>query len=386
MTPLSPLERRLTERLGLAPRAAWRRQLPNALAELGGRLRLSPAELERRLLTDPAGLDGLASHLVVSESYFFRHPEQLAQLVIHLRARRTAAPTDRVAVWSAGCARGEEIYSVGLALAAAFGVGAPQWISLRGTDISTAAIDRARQGRFPGWSWRRARAPQPHVSFLPDGEVVLASWLRDWVEFDTALVSDRARTLPDDHLDAILFRNVGIYLTEEALRETYAALSRVLRPDGLLFIAPTDPPPRGFTLFPGTTAVFSKPGAADRHHPTATLRGALESTPTPARPRAPPPDPAMAVRCAMSHLVEGRYGAASDELRRATTLSPDDPLLRYWHAFALTRGGLRRRAELQLNALFRLLSTREPAALLEDAQTTVGELWAAAEQLRSEPT
>lgn len=129
MTPLSPLERRLTERLGLAPRAAWRRQLPSALAELGGRLRLSPAELERRLLTDPAGLDGLASHLVVSESYFFRHPEQLAQLVAHVRERRTAAPTDRVAVWSAGCARGEEIYSVGLALAAAFGVAAPQWVT-----------------------------------------------------------------------------------------------------------------------------------------------------------------------------------------------------------------------------------------------------------------
>lgn len=169
---------------------------------------------------------------MVSESCFFRHPEQFSRLVTHAQTRLVEAPATRVTVWSAGCARGEELYSVGLALAAALGTLAPQRVSLHGTD----------------------------------GEVTVARWLRDWATFDTALVSDRARSLPSEHIDIVLFRNVGIYLTEDALREAYA-LSRELKPDGLLFIAPTDPPPQDFTLLPATTAIFRKPSAPPRVAP-----------------------------------------------------------------------------------------------------------------------
>ena len=403
----APVQQRLSDVFGLAPRTAWKRQLPKAISELAKDLAVEPRALERRLLVDRGTLGLLVSFLVVSESFFFRHEDQNPYLLEHLR--ELSRERQRAVVWSAGCARGEEAYSVGLLLTDAFGPEVRCWVDLLGTDLSAPAIARARTGEFGSWSWRRGSQHRQHVTFRPDGSFRIADWLRDWIRFDTALVADRARTMPEDHVDIILFRNVGIYQTRAALAETHYALLRVLKPGGLLFIAPSDPTPSGFELVP-EAAIYRKPcvtantlpeesprvtggmpvaTARRSEHGSGSVGGAVpadirqpdrcSSTPPPL-PR-PEGEPSSTLEDARGQLARCLHRASGAELRLASALSPEDPLLRYWHAVALVRSGMSRRARLQLSALLELLATRGADDVLGDQETRVHQLRTAAWRL-----
>jgi chemotaxis methyl-accepting protein methylase len=387
VTAVQSVSHHLSERYGLRPRETWSQLIQQILAEHEHPAGASSMEIERWLIARPALLTTLLDRLVVSESFFFRHEDQMAILIEDLVTRLKNDPHERHVVWSAGCARGEEIYSVGLALVKVVGTSAISRVRLCGTDVSAAAIAQAKTGRFGAWSWRREPRRHEHVCFHDDGQLAVAEWLRDWVEFDMGLVRERADTLPSDHVDAVLFRNVAIYLTEDALAATYRALRRVLRPGGLLLVAPTDPPPRDFIAVEhGTspTLAFRKPDRSD----AAIRSSAVTDKKSPPLPStavpAADPHPTRALRHAMASLAERDYDGAAAELCRAALLFPDHSLLRYWSAYALLRGGYLRRAGVQLGALTQLLSKRGERELLEDAETTTRELWHAAERLQQE--
>ena len=102
--------------------------------------------------SDPAGgrglLDRLIDQVTVQETAFARDPGQLDAIPWHglLQAARAAEP-GAIRVWSAGCASGEEAYTLALLAAEAFApVRAP--VEVLGTDISGAAIAAAVAGRY----------------------------------------------------------------------------------------------------------------------------------------------------------------------------------------------------------------------------------------------
>src|SRR5262245_45732121 len=118
--------------------------------------RARTADLDRyleRLAAEDALLDDLVGELTVGETYFFREPAQFQFL------RREALPALKrraeqghvVRVWSAGCASGEEAYSLAILLEEA---GLGEQVSLLATDISRAALARARQAVYGTWSLR----------------------------------------------------------------------------------------------------------------------------------------------------------------------------------------------------------------------------------------
>ena len=121
-------------------------------AEAGMRLAMQRLGLDdidvlgARIRTDRAALEVLVDELAVGETYFFREPAQFGALRDHilpdLLARRPAG--HRLRVWSAGCASGEEAYSLAI-LFAEMGLG--ERVDLLATDVSAEKLARARAGR-----------------------------------------------------------------------------------------------------------------------------------------------------------------------------------------------------------------------------------------------
>ncbi len=121
--------------------------------------RAGVADLEayaKQLETQESVLDDLIVELTVGETYFFREPDQFAflrrEVLPALRARVTERlPGSIIRAWSAGCASGEEAYSLAMLFDSE---GLARHASVLATDISQAALAKARQGVYRGWSLR----------------------------------------------------------------------------------------------------------------------------------------------------------------------------------------------------------------------------------------
>lgn len=177
-------------------------------------------------------------HLVVGETFFFRQPEHFDIIAEHLKGM-AASDREVLDAWSAGCATGEEAFSLAAAL---LGVPHPfREVRVLGTDLSDQHVDAARQGRFGTWSVR-ATTPLRFPLFEPDGGAdrqrrVLAP-LRRITRFHQHNLLD----VPPEpgRFELIFCRNVLIYLAPEAARRVVENLTRALAPGGLLFFGPMD--------------------------------------------------------------------------------------------------------------------------------------------------
>ena len=137
----------LAERTGLWFGAHNIDLLERGLGQLGAALGLPLDVLCERLRTDDpksALWHKLVEVVTVGETYLFRHPEQLTLLGQRLVPERLAKGQRLLRAWSAGCATGEEAYSLAMVLHRA----APSCeLSVLGTDISTQALAVAARAR-----------------------------------------------------------------------------------------------------------------------------------------------------------------------------------------------------------------------------------------------
>jgi chemotaxis protein methyltransferase CheR len=101
-------------------------------------------ELQRRVFADPADFAVLLDHLTVRVSEMFRDPAWFANLRTHVVPR--LVERDQIRIWVAGCADGEEAWSLAILLAEA---GALSRSRIYATDIDPTALERARSGIFP---------------------------------------------------------------------------------------------------------------------------------------------------------------------------------------------------------------------------------------------
>ncbi|HEX8953660.1 MAG TPA: CheR family methyltransferase, partial [Polyangia bacterium] len=131
---LAPL---LASRAGLDP-PAW--ALEARVRERAQALGVSDADYVARAAADSAELDRLIELLRVGETRFFRHRAQLAAL----GERVLPSLRSPVAAWSAGCASGEEAWTLAMLLCER-GLLFDVWA----TDLSATALARAQQGRYP---------------------------------------------------------------------------------------------------------------------------------------------------------------------------------------------------------------------------------------------
>jgi chemotaxis protein methyltransferase CheR len=206
------------------------------------------ASLERyceKLTTDEAALDDLVGELTVSETYFFREPGQFdfirREVLADLRQCRGSSHIFRV--WSAGCATGEEAYS----LAILFAQEAPgSRTHLLATDISRVALARAQQATYNRWSLRGTGAALAKPYLIQSGNrFTLNESIRRRVRFEYLnLAQDVYPSLTSGawSMDLILCRNVLIYLDPETVARVAHRLYQSLAPGGWLIAASSDPP------------------------------------------------------------------------------------------------------------------------------------------------
>jgi chemotaxis protein methyltransferase CheR len=295
-----------------ALRTALRRAAPGA----------DPAGFLRAVADPDQGaqlLGRLIDEVTVQETFFARDVAQLRVIPwASLRAwRARGGPGGPIRVWSAGCATGEEAYT--LALEATLALGAsPAPVDVLGTDISPAALAAAAAGRY-GERAVRLLAPavrEHYLSHQPDGRYQVTMPLRALARFRQHNLALAPGPPPGEAaFDVVVCRNVLIYLSTQLIGRAVGNLERALRPGGVLVL-----------------------GAADVLHRTAA-RKAASGPPSEPRPPGPhhirpvmpnaPARPAAVGRrqrlaAALEAADAGNRTQALAEVSRLLTSTPDD--------------------------------------------------------------
>jgi chemotaxis protein methyltransferase CheR len=200
----------------------------------------------RRLLLSCAGraeFRRLLRCVTIGETAFFRVPSQFEAL------REALVPAiigkhkgGAIGIWSAGCATGEEAYSIAITLAEMSRALRGWHAQVLGTDVSAEAIANARQGCYSERALSavtRERLAR-HFRRRPDGYEVKPE-LRRRVAFDEFNLAGCGYPRVDDRpWDIIFCRNVTMYFRPQTTRRVVAKFGQVLCPGGFLVLGPTE--------------------------------------------------------------------------------------------------------------------------------------------------
>lgn len=192
----------------------------------------------------------LIATLTVGETYFFRHAPQfnlLRSIILPdlIAGRRQSRRVLRL--WSAGCATGEEAYSLAMLLHDLLPDPQGWEVHLLATDINQRALAAAEEGLYTRWSFREQADRYRNRHFVAEGpRYRLRDEVRRLVTFRYLNLAEEPAVWPTPDaaaMDLILCRNVTLYFTPEAARAAMQRLCRALAPGGWLLVSPTDPHP-----------------------------------------------------------------------------------------------------------------------------------------------
>jgi two-component system CheB/CheR fusion protein len=178
----------------------------------------------------------LLSDLLISVTTFFRDRDAfdaVAKLLPGLFAAKGLK--DPIRVWSAGCATGEEAFSLGILMleeAARHDVRPP--IQIFGSDLDVRGLAAAREARFPAAIEADVSEERLRRFFTRDGDQYrVRQELRDIVLF---AIHDLLKDPPFLHMDLICCRNVMIYLDRDLQEQVCSTFHYALSPGGYLFL------------------------------------------------------------------------------------------------------------------------------------------------------
>ena len=234
---------------------------------------------------DPAERDRLVEDVIVAESWFFRD-RQVFEFVADVAATRAPLPgRSPVRILCAPCASGEEPYSVAMALLDA-GL-QPAHFSIDAVDVSRAALERARRGRYSANAFRNADCSFRDRWFRTEGAAaVIDERVRSCVRFDWANLVDASSQADRGPYDVVFCRNLLIYLTADAREKMERTLDRLLRADGILVLGAAEPPIlRGDWIPAGAASLFALRRGVHLH----ATAGPIGARPTPLPPAAGKP-------------------------------------------------------------------------------------------------
>jgi chemotaxis protein methyltransferase CheR len=181
----------------------------------------------------------LALELTIGETYFFRNAEQLrAFSALPLPQCSPHSAARGLRILSAGCASGEEPYSLAIVLREQPRIAAGAEVSILGIDVNASALERAARGSYSAWALRETDAATRARWFRRDGETF------SLIESVRAMVCFQERNLAEENFalwqpeafDVVFCRNVLMYFTPDAARAAVSRIARSLVPGGYLFL------------------------------------------------------------------------------------------------------------------------------------------------------
>jgi chemotaxis protein methyltransferase CheR len=191
-------------------------------------------EYENLLAKNNEEYHNLLDRLTINVSNFFRDVsvfEGIKKLILPGLANKR-----HIRIWSAGCANGEEPYSLAMLFDRAF-PGRRHW-EITATDIDPSCLSRAKEGRY-----RTQALVEMPVEFKTrylthDGELwSIKDELKKRIKFKQL---DLTRPLPNEHYDLILCRNVMIYFLPQLQTRLFEEFRQMLVPSGYLVLGKTE--------------------------------------------------------------------------------------------------------------------------------------------------
>jgi two-component system CheB/CheR fusion protein len=210
-------------------------------------------------------VQALFADLLISVTAFFRDGqsfETLAEKVIP-RMFEDRNANHSIRVWVAGCATGEEAYSVAMLLLEELDRHKSQpEIQVFGSDLDTGALAIAREGRYPVAVEADLSEERVNRFFTKEGDHYrVKRELRDLVLFAShSLLKDP----PFSRLDLILCRNLLIYLDRELQQHACTVFHYALNPGGYLFLGSSetaDNPPNLFRAIDRGARIYQSIGS-----------------------------------------------------------------------------------------------------------------------------
>jgi two-component system, chemotaxis family, CheB/CheR fusion protein len=189
------------------------------------------------LEVDPEEFTHLFNTILINVTSFFRDPPAWeyigAEILPRLAADKRA--DEPIRVWSAGCASGEEAYTLAMAIAEALGPEAvKERVKIYATDIDEDALNQARQARYTA---KQVEAVPPELLeryFERNGQgYVFSKELRRSVIFGR---HDLIQDAPISRIDLLVCRNTLMYLNSDTQSHVLARFSFALREGGYLFL------------------------------------------------------------------------------------------------------------------------------------------------------
>jgi chemotaxis methyl-accepting protein methylase len=227
------------------------------------------AELYADAVAGGPAWEALLAQLTIGETYFFRNGAQFDALrdaiLPELLERRDALRTLRV--WSAGCATGEEPYSLAILLSELLPSDHSWNASILATDINPVFLARAREALYGNWSFRETPDELRARYWAEEqGRWRLRSDIRRMVSFARLNLAEPcfpAITNGTSAMDIIVCRNVTIYFDEATTRQIAARFFGALTPGGWLIVGHAEPQASVYHQFEvhnfPNTVIYRKP-------------------------------------------------------------------------------------------------------------------------------
>lgn len=236
-------------------------------------------EYSSLLKSDADEARGLSSNLLVTVTSFFRDPTAYSSLASALaQYMENLDNGEPLRVWVAGCATGEEVYSIAMLVGEILGfpVDLDHHLKIFGTDLDDGSLAIARRANYSLADLERiperlrAAYTKPGINGFQISDAI-----RDCTIFAR---HDVTRDPPFPRMDLISCRNVLIYFTAELQQQVHQSIRFSLKPQGMLFLGQAESLDSGVTAYRAVDAdqrVYLRTGGGtDRQTPRTELQAA----------------------------------------------------------------------------------------------------------------
>ena len=210
--------------------------------------------------------DAAVQALLPNDTAFFRdmHPFQALRTHVFKTLEMKRYAERRLTIWCAGCASGQEAYSVAMLIHCYFRQFLDWDLKLIATDLSQEALNRAKEARYNDIETHRGSSGMLLRQYVrQDGRnYFIKEDVARLVQFEELNLVEDWPWLPE--LDVVLMRNVVSHFSPETRKEVLAKVGRVLKPDGYLLLGANETTidvDDAYNLVPTEKVVFYQPCA-----------------------------------------------------------------------------------------------------------------------------